>query len=237
MFDAIYDQLAKENPPDYRFLCGDFNSPKEESGDGEVTVWGSDEDWISSERSVMVDLADYDLTDVYREVSGYGDDAYSWVAKNRGNEFPRRFDHVFASELLNAAEASYLHEYDNLSDHSPLEVVFTPKEGLHRDIEEIERSVYEPPVDENEDSPNPSPSHNGLSYEDDIRMVDPDANYRRGRFKVGWNKAVDGAEMQDNVLDQLTWENLGWRLGMIFGNTSDELKEELYEWCVEQQTD
>jgi len=235
MFDAIYERLAEENPPDYRFLCGDFNSPKEENTEGEVTVWGSDEDWISSERSVMVDLADYDLTDAYREVNGYGDDAYSWVAKNRGNEFPRRFDHVFASEQLNATEASYLHEYDDLSDHTPLEVVFTPEEGLHRDGDEIERSAYTPSSNETEDSSNPSVSHNGLNYDADVRMVDPDANYRRGRFKAGWNKAVDGAEMDGEILNQLTWENLGWRLGKLFGQTSEELQEELYEWCVEQQ--
>ena len=237
MFDAIYERLAEENPPDYRFLCGDFNSPKEESAEGEVTVWGSDEDWISSERSVMVDLADYDLTDAYREVNSYGDDAYSWVAKNRGNEFPRRFDHVFASEQLNATEASYRHEYDDLSDHTPLEVVFTPKEGLHEDVEEIDRSAYLPPTDETGNQPNSSTSHSGLNYEDDVRMVDPDANYRRGRFKAGWNKAVDGAEMEDDVLDQLTWENLGWRLGRLFGSTSEELQEAIYEWCVKQQVE
>ncbi len=237
MFDAIYERLAQENPPDYRFLCGDFNSPKEESYDGEVTVWGSDEDWISSERSVMVDLADYDLTDAYRDVNGYGDDAYSWVAKNRGNEFPRRFDHVFASEQLNATEAAYLHEYDDLSDHTPLEVVFTPKDGLHEDADEIERSTYTSPAGESEDSSTPSTSQNPLDYDEDVRMDDPDANYRRGRFKVGWNKAIDGDGMDDEVLNQLTWENLGWRLGKLFGETSEELQEELYEWCVKQQTE
>jgi len=237
MFDGIYDRLAEKDPPDHRFLCGDFNSPKEESADGEVTVWGSDEDWISSERSVMVDLADYDLIDAYREVNGYGDNEYSWVAENRGNEFPRRFDHVFASKQLNATEASYLHEYDNLSDHTPLEVVFIPKAGLHEDVGEIERSTYTPPAGESRDSSNQSTSHNRLDYDKDVRMVDPDANYRRGRFKVGWNKAIDGAEMDDEVLNQLTWENLGWRLGKLFGETSEELQEDLYEWCVEQQVE
>lgn len=237
MFDAIYNRLTELDPPDYRFLCGDFNSPKEESADGEVTVWGSDEGWISSERSVMIDLADYDLTDAYREVNGYGDDAYSWVAKNRGNEFPRRFDHVFASELLNATEASYLHEYDDLSDHTPLEVMFTPKDGLHEDVEEIERGAYTQPAGETEDTPDPSVSLDGLTYYDDVRMVDPDANYRRGRFKAGWNKAINGAEMDDDVLVDLTWENLGWRLGKLLGDTSEELKEELYEWCVKQQVE
>ena len=41
----------------------------------------------------------------------------------------------------------------------------------------------------------------------------------------------------DAALDQLTWENLGWRLGKIFGDASEELQEELYEWCVKQQVE
>lgn len=235
MFEAIYERLAIEDPPDYRFLCGDFNSPKEESDDGDVTVWGSDDDWIEAERSVMVELADYDLADAYRQVNGYGDDAYSWAAVNRGNEFPRRFDHVFASQRLNATEASYLHDYDDLSDHTLLEVIFTPKGGLHEDAEVIDRSTDTTPSSDAEDTLTPSVSYGGLDYDDDVRKIDPDANYRRGRFKVGWNNAVDGVEMEDDVLNHLTWENLGWRLGKVFGDTSDERKEDLYEWCVEQQ--
>jgi len=243
MFEAIYERLAQENPPEYRFLCGDFNSPKAESDDGEVTVWGSDDEWIAAERSVMVDLVDYDLVDAYRQVNGYGDDAYSWVAKNQGNEFPRRFDHVFASERLGATEATYLHEFDDLSDHTPLDVVFAPDGGLLEGAEPIERDTSKPPTDAEsvpEDSAidNASASvdrsFDGLSYDEDVRAVDPEANYRRGRFKAGWNAAVDDAEM-GGALDRLTWENLGWRLGMLFGDASEELQEELYDWCVDQQ--
>jgi hypothetical protein len=43
MFEGMYDRLAVEDPPKYRFLCGDFNSPNSERSDGEVTVWGSDD--------------------------------------------------------------------------------------------------------------------------------------------------------------------------------------------------
>lgn len=237
MFRAIYERLAVADPPDYRFLCGDFNSPKEESDDGDVMVWGSDEDWIEAERSVMVDLAAYDLADAYRDVNGYGDDAYSWVAENRGSEFPRRFDHVFASQQLHATEATYLHEYDELSDHTPLEVVFTPQDGLHEGVNAIDRSTFTTHGNRTVEASSPSLSNGGPAYEDDVRTVDPDANYRRGRFKVGWSNAVDGTAMDEEVLTQLTWENLGWRLGNLFGETSEDLKEALYEWCVEQQLD
>lgn len=236
MFEGIYERLAQEDPPDYRFLCGDFNSPKEESDDGEVTVWGSEERWIEAERSVMVDLAEYDLTDAYREVNGYGDDEYSWVAKNQGGEWPRRFDHVFASERLNATEATYLHQYDDLSDHTPLEVVFEPIGKTDFDAGSTEDTQR---MSSDSDSMDDTDETivDGLTYAEDVRTVAPEANYRRGRFKDGWNEAVDGEEMSDDTLERLTWENLGWRLGKLLGEASEAHMEELYEWCVEQQTE
>jgi hypothetical protein len=33
----------------------------------------------------------------------------------------------------------------------------------------------------------------------------------------------------------LTWNNLGWRLGYMFGPTSDEMIGAIYDWCVRQQ--
>jgi exonuclease III len=237
MFEGIYDRLAVDDPPKYRFLCGDFNSPKDESDDGEVTVWGTSEEKIEAERSVIVDLAEYDLGDAYRKVNGYGDDAYSWVAQNGDNEFPRRFDLVFASQRLNASEATYLHDFDNLSDHTPLEVVFHPEGGLREGVEAVDRPSFTPGDTRTME---PSSTHNsasGLDFEKDVRMTAPEQNYRKGQFKSGWNKAVAGAEMDVEVLKNLTWQNLGWRLGMLFGDTSEELKEDLYEWCVNQQTE
>lgn len=238
MFEGIYDRLAEDDPPDYRFLCGDFNSPKAESDNGEVTVWGSDDRWVEAERNVIVGLADHDLTDAYREVHGYGDDAYSFVTKNQGSEWRRRFDHVFASNLLNATAAEYLHQYDDLSDHSPIEVMFTPIGGLQS---EVDSSLERHPSTAEDgftipEKPTSESSFDGLTYDNDVRAVDPDANYRRGQFKAGWNKAVDGKEIGD-ALKQLTWWNLGWRLGRLFGDTSDDQKEELYEWCVKQQVE
>lgn len=237
MFEGIHDRLAREDPPEYRFLCGDFNSPKAEGPEGEVAVWGGDDRWMEAERSVMVGLAEYNLTDAYRAVNGYGDDAYSFVTKRKDDEWRRRFDHVFASHPLNAVEAEYLHQYDNLSDHSPLEVVFTPEGGL-RDpgVSTIERESFSPAGSPSQTGDNTvSARVDGLSYDEDNRAVDPEEGYRLGRFKAGWTKAVNGREMA-GALDRLTWENLGWRLGRLFGETSTELQKELYEWCVAQQT-
>lgn len=57
---------------------------------------------------------------------------------------------------------------------------------------------------------------------------------RRANFKQGWTRAVEGQEY-DGVLETLTWNNLGWRLGNLFGETPDELRDDLFDWCVEQR--
>ena len=72
----------------------------------------------------------------------------------------------------------------------------------------------------------------GLEYETDRRQDITDG--RRRNFKQGWTRAVEGQEYQD-VLEELTWNNLGWRLGKMFGETPDDLREEILNWCVEQQ--
>jgi hypothetical protein len=70
----------------------------------------------------------------------------------------------------------------------------------------------------------------------DVRSTDPNATgYRRARFRVGWGHAVAGKDYSDRVLDDVTWQNLGWRLGRAFGATSRALIEEFYELAVEQQ--
>lgn len=237
MFEGIYDQLAQDDRPEYRFLCGDFNAPESEHPDGTATMWG-DERQAAAEHSVLRGLAEYNLADAYRAVHDDRTvaDAYSFVTRNDGSEWHRRFDHVFTSERLGATEATYRHEYDDLSDHTPLEVVFTPADGLVTDAEAVNRSSFtSADVDARATETEPSSPVRGLIYEEDARVVDPDANYRRGRFKAGWNAAVDRTEYSDDVLATLTWENLGWRCGMLFGAASEDQQEALYEWCVAQQ--
>jgi hypothetical protein len=237
MFEGMYDRLAVEDPPKYRFLCGDLNSPKSESSDGAVTVWGSDDRWIDAERSVLVDLAEYDLADAYRAVNGYGYDAYSYVDVNNGTESRRRFDHAFSSERLNPVAAEYLHQYDDLSDHTALAVVFKPRDGLKEDADSIEReSTHSDDAGTRAGGERTGSRSNypGLDYDVDQRMVDSDENHRLGRFKTGWNRANDGAEL-DAVLDELTWQNLGWRFGRLLGPASEDIQENFYQWCVQQQ--
>ena len=76
----------------------------------------------------------------------------------------------------------------------------------------------------------------GLTYAEDVRHTEPNKDRRReAQFRVGWREAVEGREYSPAVLSRLTWHNLGYRLGVLFGATSEELVEEMYDWCVQQQ--
>jgi len=72
-------------------------------------------------------------------------------------------------------------------------------------------------------------------WEEDQRVFPEPGNDRVGSFKAGWTKAENGEEFGPRALRGLSWHNLGWRLGMIFGETPTDIKEDLYRWCVEQQ--
>lgn len=72
-------------------------------------------------------------------------------------------------------------------------------------------------------------------WEKDQRVFPEPGDDRIGSFKAGWTKAEQGKEFGPRALEGLSWHNLGWRLGMIFGETPTELKQEIYQWCVEQQ--
>jgi len=77
---------------------------------------------------------------------------------------------------------------------------------------------------------------NGLTFDEDHRDLDPNkSGHRRARFRQGWRNAVEGRVYGDEALKALAWDNLGYRLGRLFGDTSDEMIDEQYDWCVHQQ--
>jgi exonuclease III len=88
----------------------------------------SDGQWDTAERSILTGLADFDLFDVYRQIHGYERQEFSYSFTRKGRTVARRFDHVFASRSLNAVSCRYLIKLreQGLSDHSPIEVVFSP---------------------------------------------------------------------------------------------------------------
>jgi hypothetical protein len=76
----------------------------------------------------------------------------------------------------------------------------------------------------------------------DIRQEDPGSD-RQGAFKRGWTAAVkdldDSKESskydKSPPPEKLTWDNLGYRLGSLFDETDDDLRQELFDWCVTKQ--
>lgn len=77
---------------------------------------------------------------------------------------------------------------------------------------------------------------NELAFVRDVRDTDPDQTaHRLARFREGWRNAVSGRPYTEKTLADLTWENLGYRLGKLFGETSPLLIDLMYEWCVHQQ--
>lgn len=131
MFEAIYGRLAAASSIP-RLLCGDFNAPREEQSDGTVLFWGQRhrdhrDRWEAGERSVILGLAEHDLPDIFRACNGYEPSDASFVTRRRGKCFPRRYDHIFASQALGATACRYHHGWRDplrLSDHSAIEAAF-----------------------------------------------------------------------------------------------------------------
>jgi exonuclease III len=125
-------------------VAGDFNAPQAELPSGELVTWaqrkrpdgsfvlrkrirgGPGERWDLAERGVLRGLSQYGVEDVYRAAHGHGAVDGSWIYRRGGKEWPRRFDHILASEHVGPRGVRYLHEARKaeLSDHSPLELDF-----------------------------------------------------------------------------------------------------------------
>lgn len=143
---ALFDGLAHLHP-NPRILCGDFNTPQAELASGEVVTWGqrlkkdggwriartirgkAGAAWDEAERRVLVELAEWDLQDVFRCVNGYESVDFSWFLHRKGNVIGRRFDHIYASTQLRPRSCEYIHtlRIQGLSDHSPIMADFAPQ--------------------------------------------------------------------------------------------------------------
>ena len=77
-----------------------------------------------------------------------------------------------------------------------------------------------------------------MDFEIDDRDTDPDASrYRLARFRIGWDRAVRGDNYSEETLRKLTWDNLGWRLGRLLGEASQENVDRVYRLCVRLQAE
>lgn len=72
-----------------------------------------------------------------------------------------------------------------------------------------------------------------LAYEEDVRKpLDSD---RERTFHRGWRDAVRDGPYGEETYNQLSWQNLGNRLGCLFGDVPDEMKDELMFWAERQR--
>lgn len=78
----------------------------------------------------------------------------------------------------------------------------------------------------------------GLDYREDVRHTEPnETQERKLAFRRGWTHAVSESREPygHEALEELTWQNLGYRLGRILGDASVEDRERTYELCVQIQ--
>ena len=145
--EAIHERLAR--PADrHRILCGDLNTPRAETPEGEVITFAPNppesvasaaarlgyasqgpERWDAAERGITADLAAWDLTDCFRLLNGWERQDASWVFHTRARRKAAfRLDHVLASAGLGVEWCDYQHGWRELglSDHSAIEAVFAP---------------------------------------------------------------------------------------------------------------
>ena len=124
-------RLGLEQRGAAQVLCGDLNTPRRETRDGEVVSFARDsrgrlrsergEPWDMAERSVVPGLGDIGFRDAFRALHGYEARDISWAWQKWGGGY--RLDHVFCSARLQPVAARYHHGWreDGLSDHSALE--------------------------------------------------------------------------------------------------------------------
>jgi exonuclease III len=131
--EALYGRLGRPSIR-RRILCGDLNTPRSESVDGEIETFALNHPenaarWDAAERSIVEGLAAWDLHDCFRALHGYERQDSSWVMHTRSRRKAAfRLDHVLASAELNVVHCDYIHEWREagFSDHSAMEAVFDP---------------------------------------------------------------------------------------------------------------
>ena len=72
-----------------------------------------------------------------------------------------------------------------------------------------------------------------LMYEVDIR--EPLNGDREGTFHRGWREAIEDGPYNEGTLNNLSWQNLGNRLGCLFGDVPKEMRDELMFWAERQR--
>ena len=136
--EAVHEHLTRGSRTP-RVLCGDLNTPRRESLDGQVTTFARDrygrlrpergERWDRAELALVRGLESAGFRDAFRSLHGYGPRDRSWTWPRGGGY---RLDHVIVSRQIEVRRCEYVHDWrtSGLSDHSglvaELEVVSRP---------------------------------------------------------------------------------------------------------------
>ncbi|XGI84198.1 hypothetical protein ACEU6E_02820 [Halorutilales archaeon Cl-col2-1] len=72
-----------------------------------------------------------------------------------------------------------------------------------------------------------------LMYDEDERK--PLDKRRERTFHDGWDDALEDGSYTQGTLNTLSWQNLGNRLGCLFGDVPDEMRDELMFWAERQR--
>ena len=126
-----------------KILSGDFNSPKEERGSGEIITWGQKinkkgevrlginskwrkdcdpERWDAAERNIIQNHNQLGMIDAFRSFNDYSLQSYSWFLHGNDKNLGRRYDHIFCSDTFKPISCFYDQKprQNKLSDHSPI---------------------------------------------------------------------------------------------------------------------
>lgn len=126
--EAVHAHLARGSRTP-RVLCGDLNTPRRETVDGDVLTFArTSSGKLRPDRGERHDRAELALIrglqgagfrDAFRATHGYGPRDRSWTWPNGGGY---RLDHVLVAGRLEVRECRYLHGWreGGLSDHSGL---------------------------------------------------------------------------------------------------------------------
>jgi exonuclease III len=127
--EALHAHLKDGRARTPRVLCGDLNTPRRETVEGEVMTFArTSSGRLRPERGERHDRAELSLIrgleaagfrDAFRSAHGYGPRDRSWTWPNGGGY---RLDHVIVTRQLEVRECRYLHAWRErgLSDHSGL---------------------------------------------------------------------------------------------------------------------
>jgi hypothetical protein len=63
-----------------------------------------------------------------------------------------------------------------------------------------------------------------FDYEEDVRR--PPDNLRKGQFRAGWKRETI---REEKLRRELTWHNLGYRVGKLCSHKSEDEINEIYE--------